>query len=81
MRDPNALIKLTDPLLRRLSKESWQAMDKADIWNPKKPVCFQVHNIGRWGLGRGEEIAKSLYLSGCDAASVSLPLARGAGAL
>ncbi len=42
MRDPNGLIRLTDPLLRRLSAESWDALSKTSVWNPKKPVCFQV---------------------------------------
>ena len=39
-RDDNVLLSLMEPLLRKLSKESWDAVGKSEIWNPRKPVCF-----------------------------------------
>ncbi|XP_059095206.1 LOW QUALITY PROTEIN: uncharacterized protein LOC131889983 [Tigriopus californicus] len=41
-RNPMILVNILDPLLVALSLSSWEAMDRGNIWNPRKPVWFQA---------------------------------------
>lgn len=41
-RSPMILINILDPLLNALSSSSWEALDRGNIWNPRKPVWVQA---------------------------------------
>ena len=41
-RDPKVLCVLAQPLLEKLSMSAWEALDKANVWNPSKPVWVQA---------------------------------------
>lgn len=40
--EKNCLVKVLDPLLRKLSPTSWDVLNMSVMWNVKKPVWFQV---------------------------------------
>ena len=40
--EKNALCKVLDPLLKKLSPISWDVLHMNVMWNIKKPVWFQV---------------------------------------
>jgi len=42
-------VKVLEPLLRKLSPSSWEALHVSVMWNVKKPVWFQVSEWEREG--------------------------------
>ena len=39
------LIKVMEPVLRKLDESSFEILDQNMAWNAKKPVWFQVQNV------------------------------------
>ena len=40
--EKDCLVKVLDPLLRKLTVSSWDVLNVSVMWNVKKPVWFQV---------------------------------------